>query len=493
MQHTPAQKQPDASRRAQSAPAERGAMANRLADRAVPNIRGFRGASIPAYPGGGVLQRKCACGGSAKSAGDCAECAEKRDATLQRSATQHAVPGIAPPIVHDVLRSPGRPLDPATRAFMEPRFGHDFGGVRVHSDARAAASARSIDARAYTVGRDVVFGAGQYATGTAEGRSLLAHELAHVVQQGMGAAGLDTKLAVNEPGDAYEQEADRVAALVSGETSPAPARVPAFALMREVAPRRLLQRADCAIKHVEDECSNAASSCKTVEDYCKTNYPKSSDIDAMIGKGKAKAKALAEKAPNAAANMLHFLGNSGTEKVMPTAIFESHAGTKKGLLKHRDKFLEGAKKRLAAGTLAAGALSEQMAWTDTTTAFDFLKQDDLGYAVGGYTLCSKVRVRAKSLGSGKYEVSFEEWTVQAFDCYNWDPGKGVGIPGAADNDMCCIENAGKAQHFRIRTDEWKNSDAASMKAGEVTVPASPVPKSQGNLPILPTSPASPDK
>lgn len=89
----------------------------------------------------------------------------------------------APPIVHEVLRSPGQPLDPATRAFMEPRFGHDFGGIRVHSGDLAGESARAANALAYTVGRDVVFGAGQYAPQTHDGRRLLAHELAHTMQQ----------------------------------------------------------------------------------------------------------------------------------------------------------------------------------------------------------------------------------------------------------------------------------------------------------------------
>lgn len=88
-----------------------------------------------------------------------------------------------PPSVHDVLRSPGQPLDTAARAFMEPRFGYDFSQVRVHADAKGAQSARAVDAHAYTVGRDVVFGAGQYAPGTTPGRKLLAHELTHVVQQ----------------------------------------------------------------------------------------------------------------------------------------------------------------------------------------------------------------------------------------------------------------------------------------------------------------------
>lgn len=96
----------------------------------------------------------------------------------------------APSIVRDALRSTGRPLDPATRAFMEPRFGYDFSQVRVHVDEAAQQSARELNAHAYAAGRDIVFGAGRFAPGTREGRALLAHELTHVVQQqGSGAPG----------------------------------------------------------------------------------------------------------------------------------------------------------------------------------------------------------------------------------------------------------------------------------------------------------------
>jgi hypothetical protein len=95
----------------------------------------------------------------------------------------------APPIVQNVLSSGGgQPLDVATRAFMEPRFGHDFSQVRVHTDERAAGSVGAVNALAYTVGRDVVFGKGQYAPETSEGRRLLAHELTHVAQQQLGRA-----------------------------------------------------------------------------------------------------------------------------------------------------------------------------------------------------------------------------------------------------------------------------------------------------------------
>lgn len=89
----------------------------------------------------------------------------------------------APPVVQEVLGAPGQPLDLATRAFFEPRFGHDFSHVRVHADDKAGVSARAIDAQAYTAGHNIVFGAGRFAPGTQAGRQLMAHELTHVVQQ----------------------------------------------------------------------------------------------------------------------------------------------------------------------------------------------------------------------------------------------------------------------------------------------------------------------
>ena len=92
--------------------------------------------------------------------------------------------GAVPPVVSEVLSSPGQPLKTDTRMAMNASFGVDFGRVRVHTDARAAESARAVQASAFTVGRDVVFAAGRYAPDTPAGRQLLAHELTHVVQQG---------------------------------------------------------------------------------------------------------------------------------------------------------------------------------------------------------------------------------------------------------------------------------------------------------------------
>jgi hypothetical protein len=113
----------------------------------------------------------------------CAECEEEEKGKLQKKSAGEAATQTAPPIVHEVLASPGAPLDAATRAFMEPRFGYDFSRVRVHSGAAAARSAQAVNAHAYTAGHHVVFGAGEFAPATRNARRLIAHELTHVVQQ----------------------------------------------------------------------------------------------------------------------------------------------------------------------------------------------------------------------------------------------------------------------------------------------------------------------
>ncbi|HEY2860140.1 MAG TPA: DUF4157 domain-containing protein [Terracidiphilus sp.] len=125
----------------------------------------------------------------------CAHCEEDdKQANIQRKtnpAVQRKANGAAPPIagpsVQQALASPGEPLDTATRAFMEPRFGRSFDQVSVHTGAQPAESARSIGAAAYTVGNKIVFDGGRFAPQTDQGRRLLAHELTHVVQQGSGA------------------------------------------------------------------------------------------------------------------------------------------------------------------------------------------------------------------------------------------------------------------------------------------------------------------
>ncbi|MGZ5442168.1 MAG: eCIS core domain-containing protein [Thermoanaerobaculia bacterium] len=175
-----------------------------------------------------IVARLCRCGGS------CNRCRAAESHHVLRQATESSAPAAAPPIVHDVLRSAGQPLDSTTRAFMEPRFDRDLGHVRVHADAPAAASTEAVNALAYTVGSDIVFGTGQYDPGSTRGRKTLAHELTHVAQQ-QNATSLD-RLTVGAPDDAFEQEADRIAGTIvdAQSNSLPPGSHPPVALQRKV-------------------------------------------------------------------------------------------------------------------------------------------------------------------------------------------------------------------------------------------------------------------
>jgi len=123
------------------------------------------------------------------------------------------------PIVERTLLSAGQPLDGGLRAAMEQRFGHDFSAVRVHAGESAAESARAIDARAYTVGKQIVFGAGQYVPAQPSGQRLIAHELAHVIQQSH-CSGLQPWSTVSEPDDPAEREAHAAADAVMASRAP---------------------------------------------------------------------------------------------------------------------------------------------------------------------------------------------------------------------------------------------------------------------------------
>ncbi len=130
-------------------------------------------------------------------------------------------------------RGGGQALDGTARGAMEPAFGADFGGVRVHADGAADALNRSLNARAFTTGKDIFFRQGAYAPGSSTGRELLAHELTHVVQQ--TGDRIAPKLRLGAPGDRLEQEADRVAReVMAREQSPVAARPQDGALSRQV-------------------------------------------------------------------------------------------------------------------------------------------------------------------------------------------------------------------------------------------------------------------
>lgn len=162
-------------------------------------------------------------------------------AVLQRqSDLGRKPPQAVPSLVHEVLRSSGQPLDPTARAFFEPRFGQDFSQVRVHAGTQAAASARSVGALAYAVGRDVVFGQEQYRPGSAAGLHLLAHELAHVVQQDGGGMERNSGIAMPTGGEAQETEAEQAAdAVTRGTMSPPLRPIGGPAIQRRVEMRNV--------------------------------------------------------------------------------------------------------------------------------------------------------------------------------------------------------------------------------------------------------------
>lgn len=148
-----------------------------VADRVMRMAEPASARSLQGSPGPVSIQRKCsACDDE-----------DRRTLHTKRSDTASVGNAVDTATAARVAQRGGEPLSRDARAFFEPRFGHDFSHVRVHADGEAAHAARSVQARAYTLGHDIVFGAGQYSPSTRVGRHLLAHELTHVVQQGAGA------------------------------------------------------------------------------------------------------------------------------------------------------------------------------------------------------------------------------------------------------------------------------------------------------------------
>ncbi len=193
----------------------------------------------------GVVHRACACGRRHTGTGPCTECQErKRVARLPCGACRVRTNGPVPPVVSDILRTPGVPLSASVRAKYEPRFGRDFSQVRVHADARAATAAAAIEARAFTVGRHIVFGAGEFGPDRPEGTHLLAHELTHIVQQDQTSSVVPEHLELIPSSDPAEQQAVAFADRFMRDT--ATTRV-SESIAQEITPSRsgpVVQRAD---------------------------------------------------------------------------------------------------------------------------------------------------------------------------------------------------------------------------------------------------------
>jgi hypothetical protein len=191
--------------------------------------------SSPSAP---TLQRKCGCGDSASVSGECEDCRKKKLGVVQRSAINPAQITHIPDVVGEVLHSPGQPLDLETRSKLEPRFGHDFSHVRIHTDTKANESAQAVSAQAYTLGHNIVFGAGQYSPQSQQGLGLLAHELTHVVQQGTIDENFE-KVSIGAADTAYERQANQTEQSVSSIFNDKTRNLPS---LNHHAPMNQLQR-----------------------------------------------------------------------------------------------------------------------------------------------------------------------------------------------------------------------------------------------------------
>lgn len=169
----------------------------------------------------------------------CADGASEEKEQIQAKAEPRAIPEVTAETqaAIDAMRRGGAPLDQETRAFMEPRFGHDFSQVRIHTDTRAATIARSLNALAFTVGNDIAFAPGRYQPGSNAGRTLLAHELTHTIQQTGGAMRVQRQEAEDEDGGVSDEVQPPVTL-----TNPRFASIPA---LRDIAEgRRILSTRD---------------------------------------------------------------------------------------------------------------------------------------------------------------------------------------------------------------------------------------------------------
>jgi hypothetical protein len=207
----------------------------------------------------------------------CAACEEDDKQQIQTKRTTSAS-GAATFDVGSAAQAAARagiPLPGEVRSYFEPRFGHDFSGVRVHTDGAAAAAAQGVQARAYTLGRDIVFAGGEYSPHTMQGRKLLAHELVHVVQQDR-AGTMPERGAVVAPEHSAEREADSAADAVIAGKAVAPSAAPASGLHRKMHNKVLLEPtrtdAKACLVHLHGEEHTAAAVAKELYGRRCVNY-----------------------------------------------------------------------------------------------------------------------------------------------------------------------------------------------------------------------------
>lgn len=267
---------------------------------------------------------------------DCPKC-RKGLLNLQRSFTNNMEEtSSVPPVIHEVLNSPGQPLDTETRVFMEPRFGHDFSKVRVHTDSKAEESARAVNALAYTVGKDIVFNTGYYAPRTNEGKQLLAHELTHNVQQQNAVVGEGIRLVEDTY---FENAANHIAkTAIVGEIPPIITQsISSQGLMRSVPQKILIRSAKWLSKrYIKTVSKHIAKHARRIAG--KTVFKSPKKIKLILEKTVKEAAELAARHPKAPVTQTlegsgikitrQYMGIPGKFRWVVVKTFDKEIGTK---------------------------------------------------------------------------------------------------------------------------------------------------------------------
>ncbi|MEO6545002.1 MAG: RHS repeat-associated core domain-containing protein, partial [Nitrospiraceae bacterium] len=214
-----------------------------------------------------------------------------------------------------------------------------------------------------------------------------------------------------------------------------------------------------------DKCATVPISCTQISD------PK--QIDDKVKEAQTKMKLFSKTAET---NINHWLDNTGSELILPSSIFSKHSDVKAALLVWRGKFINAVERELKAGAFQPGQTVD-LAYESSAKSWSLKAKDDLAYSVGGFQLRASVQVKITKAGPDTYHGEFISWKSQAYDAYNWDPGKAVGpaellkmamrLP--SDSEMCCVEVAGKAKPFLMRTEPWTTTDKDVLKGFDVTV------------------------
>jgi RHS repeat-associated protein len=214
-----------------------------------------------------------------------------------------------------------------------------------------------------------------------------------------------------------------------------------------------------------DKCATVPISCTQISD------PK--QIDDKVKEAQSKMKMFSKTAET---NINHWLDKTGSELILPSSIFSKHSDVKAALLVWREKFVNAVERELKAGVFQPGQTVD-LAYESSAKSWSIKAKDDLAYSVGGFQLRASVQIQITKTGPNTYHGEFISWKSQAYDAYNWDPGKAVGpaellkmamrLP--SDSEMCCVEVAGKAKSFLMRTEPWTTTDKDVLKGFDVTV------------------------